>query len=81
MKQLIELVNPKMSELVPYVSLDSDRIGWCSSCDKVFLSEEFVQTENRSACPNCGDWLLFAETEEDPDAAVKIPSPDQRPVT
>lgn len=61
----------RIMQIVPLPAAEAGEppIGWCSSCDKVWEPQEFVQAENRPdsrpACPACGDWIVFAETEDE----------------
>lgn len=45
--------------LPPCVIDENDPIGWCSSCDSIWENCEFKIINERPACPNCGDWLIF----------------------
>ena len=50
----------------PNPLIEDDYSGWCSSCDKMFDGTVTVPAERR-VCPQCGDWLITTEDDEQTD--------------
>lgn len=46
------------------VTENIDPQGWCSSCDAIRDEAKFDEN-HRPCCPECGDYLIFADDDED----------------